>query len=122
AYYGAMQRRNPGNSIPVLYISETTSFDSQKRAFADWIAHHNPDVILTMPYYNMPELIRATGLQVPEKTGLAYLSLIGSMKSGDLAGMAEPSRDIGAAAVDHLVAMINHDRRGIPATQTLILV
>src|SRR5690606_5727400 len=75
AYYGAMQRRNPGNSIPVLYISETTSFDSQKRAFADWIAHHNPDVILTMPYYNMPELIRATGLQVPEKTGLAYLSL-----------------------------------------------
>ncbi len=122
AYYGAMQRRNRGERIPVLFVPETDDFERQKRAFLGWVERYRPDAVLTMPYYRMRELIAAAGLRIPEDLGLAYLNLIGSMKDGSLAGMAEPSRDVGAAAVDHLVAMINHDRRGIPATQNLILV
>ena len=122
AYYGEMQRRSPENLIPVLFLPESAPLPRQESAFSEWIERHRPDAVLTMPYYNIRGLTAAAGLNVPRDLGVAFLNLIGDMKDGKFAGMAEPSREVGGAAVDHLVSMINHDRRGIPATQTLILV
>ncbi len=122
AYYGEMQRRNPDNQIPVLFLPETDDRSRQKSTFTEWIKRHRPDALLTMPYYDIHALAAAAGRRIPNDLGIALLNLIGDMKNGEFAGMAEPSREVGAAAVDHLVSMINHDHRGIPATQNLILV
>lgn len=122
AYYGVMQHRNPGSQLPVLFVSETADSSHLRATFLEWVNRHEPDAILTMPYYDIRVLTAAAGLRIPRDIGVAFLNLIGDMKNGEFAGMAEPSREVGAAAVDHLVSMINHDRRGIPATQNLILV
>lgn len=81
------------------------------RKVARYIRRHRIDAILTSDHLIL-EALRATRIAVPERLGVAGLSL--PPEHGDLSGIVEDSRRIGAIAVDMLVGMIQRGERGIP--------
>lgn len=87
---------------------------------AAWIRKHRPDVIIAMGDERIPPLLRRRGIRIPADLG--YAALV-QPNAGDLmAGIAERSDEIGAAAVDFVVAMVNRQERGVPSfPQTLLI-
>lgn len=98
--------------VPVLLKNPVTSADFEK-----WYQKHRPDaVIITSPLW--PE-VKKTNIRIPEELAVASPMVpIGSRK---LSGIIEKSQEIGAAAVDTLVQLIEHDERGLPNNPRYIL-
>lgn len=75
-----------------------------------WIGQYRPDAILT-DLSVLPAWLRQSGYQVPQDIGLAALSVL---DSGIDAGIDQNSEEIGRAAVQLLISLINHNECGIP--------
>ncbi|MGE9289857.1 MAG: LacI family DNA-binding transcriptional regulator [Puniceicoccales bacterium] len=85
--------------------------------FEAWYKRYKPDaVIVSSPLW---EMIQSTGIQVPKKLGVA--SPMVPERSPELTGIIEKCQEIGAAAIDTLVHMIQHDDKGLPNTPRFIL-
>ncbi len=82
--------------------------------FLKWYTRYHLDAIVT----NNPRIlgiIRQTGLQVPKDLGVACPTLPPpASNSSGLSGIYENSVEVGKAAVDFLVAKLQHGERGIP--------
>lgn len=86
----------------------------------EWIEKHAPDAIIVMGDEKIPPLLKKSGIRVPEDLGLVGLTQ--PNKGVAISGLAERSTEIGVAAVDFVVAMMNRQERGIPAfSQTLLI-
>lgn len=85
-----------------------------------WIEKHRPDAVIAMGDEKIPPLLEKAGLRVPEDIGLVALTQpnVGPRMSG----IAERSTDIGVAAVNFVIAMMNRQERGVPTySQTLLI-
>jgi len=99
-------------AIPPLIQDPITSND-----FKTWCDRHQPDaVIISSPYW---QAIQESGIRIPNDLSIA--SPMVAKHSPELSGIIEKCQEIGAAAVDTLVQMIEHEMRGIPEDPKYIL-
>lgn len=111
AYLCGCQNANQA-TVPVLLKDPVTPDD-----FEQWYRAHRPDaVIITSPLW--PD-VKKTSIRIPEE--LAVVSPMVPLGARRLSGIVEKSKEIGAAAVDTLVQLIEHDERGVPKDPRYIL-
>jgi len=86
--------------------------------FRHWIETQRPDVI-TPAVDGVADLLGKLGMKVPGDIGLASHSVA----SGDnvVSGIDEMGMQVGAAALEYLVAMLNQQEYGIPAVPKQLL-
>lgn len=105
-------RKSNTKSIPPLIQDHISGAE-----IAAWFERHHPDaVIISAP--NWPA-VQASGIRIPEELSVACP--MAPKHSPQLSGILEKSQQIGAAAVDTVVQMIEHDIRGIPEDPKYIL-
>jgi len=113
-YLVTQQFLPPRQRVPQLF---PPAWDD--RGFAAWVARHKPDAIVTKNAEVLPAL-RRLGRRVPEDIGVAFLTL--PTVDGELSGLDENPREVGAAAADFLAAMIHRNERGVPAMPQRVLI
>lgn len=75
-----------------------------------WLKQAKPDAILT-DISELPDMLAKAGYRVPKDMGHAALSVLDGQAD---AGINQNSEEIGRAAVQTLISLINHNERGIP--------
>ncbi|MGE9290248.1 MAG: LacI family DNA-binding transcriptional regulator [Puniceicoccales bacterium] len=99
-------------SIPSLVKDPISAED-----FKEWYDRYRPDAaIISAPYW---QSIQSSPVRIPEDISIA--SPMVSKHNSELSGILEKCQEIGAAAVDTVVQMIEHDIRGIPEDPKYIL-
>jgi LacI family transcriptional regulator len=84
-----------------------------EKPLLDWIARHQPDLILTGGSVNsLPVLaiLKQAGIKVPGDIGVVSLDL--HVRDGSIAGIDQAQAEIGATVVDHLVGQLYRNERG----------
>lgn len=83
-----------------------------ERTFLRWFKTQRPDVILTGgDYGSVLSWLKRAGIDVPGKVGVASLDL--HVRDGSVAGIDQHSEELGAAAVDYLIARLHRNERGV---------
>lgn len=95
--------------IPALKLPEQGDAPEVAQLRA-WLDQYRPDAILT-DLRALPLWLKQSGVLVPQDVGLAALSVL---DSGIDAGIDQNSAEIGRAAVQLLISLINHNECGIP--------
>jgi len=109
-YLFSQMRLSPETRIPPLVFPEHHDEKTRCRIVKSWLNKHKPDAILT-DVRQMRETLLNLGYKVPEDLGLAAFSVL---DGGADAGIDQNSSEIGKAAVQMLISLINHNERGIP--------
>lgn len=94
---------------PFLLSDQKDPGEDQKRLMS-WLRKIRPDAILTDVTY-LHSLLTKCDYHVPEDIGLAVTSVLDGEAS---AGIDQNSREIGRAAIQMLISLINHNECGIP--------
>lgn len=94
-----------------LLMSDRKNLKEDQKQLAAWLHKTRPDAIFT-DCQNLPGLLAKCGYHVPDDIGLAVTSVLDGQAS---AGIDQNSGEIGRAAVQLLISLINHNERGIPA-------
>lgn len=89
------------------------------RTFRDWLRREKPDAIISKCAEALPSLKRF-GLRLPEDIGLALLTRVKPTR--EASGVSEQPLEVGAAAIDYVVAMLQRGERGVPASPRRLLV
>ena len=106
---GQLRVRARAQLPPLLLGDEKNPREDQEQLRA-WLHKARPDAILTdLPY--LRSLLTKCGCQVPGDLGLAVTSVLDGNAS---AGIDQNSWEIGKAAIQMLISLINHNERGIP--------
>jgi len=93
-----------------LLLGDEQNPKQDREQLAAWLRQHKPDAIFTnLPYVH--NLLGKCGYQVPKDIGLAVTSVL---DAGAGAGIDQNSIEIGKAAIQMLISLINHNERGIP--------
>ena len=83
----------------------------QPEPLSDWIRANRPELIVSRAEFVLPTL-KAMGLKVPRD--IAFVDVFLEDHSGQLAGVRQNHRTVGAAAVEILSSQIRHNIRGVP--------
>ena len=113
-YLVMQQAIPPAERVPHLF---PPAWD--EAAFRIWVRRHRPDAIVTKNAEVLPALHRL-GLAVPAEVGVAFLTL--ATVDGELSGIDENPREVGAAAADFVAGMIHRNERGAPAMPQRVLI
>jgi DNA-binding LacI/PurR family transcriptional regulator len=95
--------------LPPLMLDEI-NYQKDEAMFLAWLRKTRPDAIFTDLAY-LPGMLAKAGYKVPRDIGLAATSVLDGNAS---AGIDQNSSEIGRAAVQMLISLINHNERGIP--------
>ena len=105
---GQLKAGAKGRLYPLL-MSDKKNKEDQKQ-FSSWLRKTKPDAIFT-DCPSLCRLLASCGYQVPGDIGLAATSVL---DGGASAGIDQNSKEIGKAAIQLLISLINHCERGIP--------
>lgn len=104
--------------VPPLVLPDQRNDAKDRPAVDRWIRKFKPDAIIT-DIGSMRSLLEKMNFRVPRDIGLAQFSIL----DGDAdAGIDQRSEEIGRAAVQLLISLINHNERGIPAVCRELLI
>jgi DNA-binding LacI/PurR family transcriptional regulator len=118
AYNSEIANLPNSQTIPNLLLGETpTSDKNYRKLVVKWFRTYKPDAIVT-PEIPVFEWLTEEGHRVPRDVTVANASI---HKEGLVSGIIEPSREIGRAAADFLVGMLQRGEYGIPSTPQRIL-
>jgi DNA-binding LacI/PurR family transcriptional regulator len=109
-YLFSQMRLSSETRIPPLIVPENQDEKSRCRLVKSWLNKHKPDSILT-DVSQMRATLAKVGYEVPADIGLAAFSVL---DGGADSGIDQNSLEIGKAAVQMLISLINHNERGIP--------
>jgi DNA-binding LacI/PurR family transcriptional regulator len=109
-YLFSQMRLSSRTRIPPLILPENHDEKSRCRMVKSWLGKHKPDSILT-DVSQMRATLAKVGYEVPTDVGLAAFSVL---DGGADSGIDQNSLEIGKAAVQMLISLINHNERGIP--------
>jgi DNA-binding LacI/PurR family transcriptional regulator len=98
------------NRLPILPLNGGEENAGDARKLGQWIKKNKPDAILS-DIAALGKMIKRAGYRIPEDIGLAALSIHDGNTD---AGIDQNPREIGRAAADMLVSMINHNEIGVP--------
>jgi LacI family transcriptional regulator len=107
----------PDKQLKPLVIGEVGNPEDQRR-LKTWMQKNKPDAILT-EIRNLRSMLAQAGYEVPRDVGLSTLSVI---DGGADAGIDQNSKEIGRAAVQMLISLINHNEYGLPEVCRELLV
>jgi DNA-binding LacI/PurR family transcriptional regulator len=96
--------------LPPLLLNDERIPKQDQELLTAWLRKARPDAILT-DLSDLPRLLTRCGCLVPHDLGLAVTSVLDGNAS---AGIDQNSREIGKAAIQMLISLINHNERGIP--------
>jgi len=100
---------DPRFILPPLILPE-----ADQEAFDEWYEKHRPDVVVSVDRFGL-RMIEERGLAIPDEIGYASLDLDGlPPEHQSMSGIEQNSHQVGAAAVDMLVAAVQHGQRGAP--------
>lgn len=108
-YYYRQKEWPLEQQIPALKLPEAGGV-REVACLRTWLEQYRPDAILT-DLRAVPTWLHQSGYRVPKDIGLAALSVL---DSGIDAGIDQNSEEIGRAAVQLLISLINHNQCGIP--------
>jgi LacI family transcriptional regulator len=108
-YMFSQMKWSPQAILPVLTLHQERR-DDDRAALDTWLKTHRPDAILT-DVFEVRALLAELGCKVPKDVGLAALSVLDGNAD---AGIDQNSREIGRAAVQLLISLINHNESGVP--------
>ena len=93
--------------------------DWNEAEFTAWFRTHKPDAVVTI---NPPVLgwLRAARAAIPQKTGFALLDW--SKEMGDVAGVDQNTENVGAAALELVVAQLAQHEYGVPRNPKTVLI
>lgn len=114
-FVAELMRRPSLPIIPPLLLQSGSS----KAAMVEWLEKHRPDVVIGSTNPLLRGLVDATKASVP--TDLGTISLNATMGHFQT-GIDQNLPEIGKAALELLVEMINRGERGIPPLQHRLLV
>jgi LacI family transcriptional regulator len=109
-YLFAQWQQNPKVKVPPLVFEGEPHEEKRCGELKAWIEKHKPDAILT-DVGPMRRMLKKIGYDVPQQIGLAAFSVLDGEAD---AGIDQQSKEIGRAAVQMLISLINHNERGIP--------
>lgn len=93
-----------------LLMGDKKSLKEDQKKLVTWLRKIKPDAVFTdRPGFR--RLLASCGYQVPKDIGLAATSVL---DGGASAGIDQNSKEIGKAAIQMLISLINHNERGIP--------
>lgn len=116
-YFFSQMKHSPAVMLPALVVTQENGRADQ-RLLKSWLQKHRPDSILT-DVGELRNLLQIVGCSVPEDVGLAALSVLDGNAD---AGIDQNSMEIGKAAVQLLISLINHNECGIPRICREVLV
>jgi DNA-binding LacI/PurR family transcriptional regulator len=93
-----------------LLLNDEKNPKKDRDQLISWLRRTKPDAILT-DISNFHGLLMKCGYHTPRDIGLAVTSVLDGNAS---AGIDQNSREIGKAAIQLLISLINHNERGIP--------
>lgn len=87
----------------------------KQSSFDRWFERMRPDVVVSVDRFGL-RLLRGRGCRIPRDVGYASLDLDGeTSEASPLSGIDQNSKQVGASAVDMIVAAIQRGQRGIPS-------
>jgi DNA-binding LacI/PurR family transcriptional regulator len=108
----------PSERVPLLLLPEHSPHLLDTRLFLPWLREHRPDAILT-DLAQMRTMLAENGYSVPKDIGLATLSVLDGEAD---AGIYQNSEEIGKAAMELLISLLNHHHYGTPPITRELLV
>jgi LacI family transcriptional regulator len=96
--------------VPLLMLEKGEAWPQEIKQLRQWLKSARPDAILT-DVAPMREMLKACGRHVPEDIGLAALSVLDGNAD---AGINQNAEEIGKAAMEMLISLINHNHTGVP--------
>lgn len=93
-----------------LLLSDKRNLKGDREQLSAWLRKARPDAIFT-DLSHLHDLLAKCGYRVPDDLGLAVTSVLDGDAS---AGIDQHSKEIGKAAIQLLISLINHNERGIP--------
>jgi len=87
--------------------------------FRQWLRGERPDAVVTT-HYIFSEMIDALRIKVPQKLGVAIISLADNVRN--YAGVDEDSREVGRVAAGLLASLVERGEKGIPERPQRVLV
>ncbi|HVS53576.1 MAG TPA: LacI family DNA-binding transcriptional regulator [Opitutaceae bacterium] len=115
AAYRSFQESEPDmEPVPVLMSGER-----EPEKFTAWFKRHRPDVVMGH-FTELLDWMEAAGAKVPETHGFVSLNVL--YKKRPCAGLDQQPRQLGARAVELLIAQLQRNECGVPewATTTTI--
>ena len=113
AFLGFQSEQPARHNVPHLSYAEW-----KPSVFAAWLRRHRPDVVVSPDASLIVQSLRALGIDVPAKIGVAGYRL--TAEETEIGGFSQNYPDVGAAAVDLLVGQIQRNERG-PAPRTKLV-
>jgi DNA-binding LacI/PurR family transcriptional regulator len=115
AAFRSFQESEPSvETIPMLVSAER-----RQEEFTAWFRRYEPDVVLGH-FTEMLDWMEAAGARVPDTHGFVSLNVL--YKTRPCAGLDQQPRQLGARAIEQLIAQLQRNERGVPewATTTTI--
>ena len=97
-------------SVPIRMVE-----DRKQKDFETWFRKHQPDVVLSH-FTDVIEWMEQCGARVPQTHGFATLNTIYCTRP--VAGLDQQPRELGARAVELLIAQLQRNELGVPAWPT----
>ena len=110
------QQKFPGHPIPLFLIPDEKWNQSR---FSHWLERHRPDIVIGHQN-ELLEWLSESGVRVPEDVGFAHLDC--PALTGPLSGIYQNGPEIGVAAADTLITMLQRNERGVPALPRTLLI
>jgi DNA-binding LacI/PurR family transcriptional regulator len=99
----------PSSRLPALAVPQERG-ETDMQLLKSWLKKNRPDAILT-DITELRDMLDTLGYRVPQDIGLAAFSVLDGNAD---AGIDQNSKEIGKAAVQLLISLINHNERGVP--------
>jgi DNA-binding LacI/PurR family transcriptional regulator len=91
-------------------LLDEINYQQDEKKFLAWLHKTRPDAIFTDLAY-LRDMLTKAGYRVPADIGLVATSVLDGNAT---AGIDQNSKEIGIAATQMLISLINHNERGIP--------
>jgi LacI family transcriptional regulator len=103
--------------LPPLLLGGFTS--RHTRPLEKWLVRWKPDALVALEYEELLGCLDALKIRVPADMAIAHLDA--AVAGRPCAGIDQRSRDVGAAALDMLLAQIHRNERGQPSLRKTVL-
>lgn len=115
AAFLSFQHQHPEvNRVPLNVV---TQFRSE--TFVPWFREHAPDVVIS--HHSEPmDWMESCGAQIPETHGYVCLNLMQKVRPA--AGLDQQPRQMGARAVESVIAQLQRNEMGAPQSRTTLTV
>lgn len=123
AAYGAeLPALARSQTLPILLLGDPAQYPraqdkDYKKLVLKWYRTHKPEAIIT-PANPVAEWLMEAGYRSPKDVAVVCASM---QEESFISGMIEDSREIGRAAADFLVGMLQRGEHGIPKTPQRVL-